>query len=125
MSVAPDTSLPTVPTVARLPDPHRPEHAVLEQALQSLRGRLDWPRAVQQAAPWRVEVRDDGVGFDATVPSRSAYGLVGMRFRVEAEGGKLLVTSTPGHGTRLVMTLPAAADRCDRWCRGGWRDASF
>ena len=54
-----------------------------------------------------VTVRDDGKGFDATVPPRSAYGLVGMRFRAEAAGGTLAVRSAPGQGTQLTLTLPA------------------
>jgi signal transduction histidine kinase len=72
------------------------------------RPRQVWITLARRDALVELTVRDDGAGFDTTLPSRSAYGLVGMRFRVEAEGGKLLVTSTPGHGTRLVMTLPAA-----------------
>jgi len=56
-----------------------------------------------------VSVRDDGVGFDTAAPPRSAYGLVGMRFRVEAEGGTLNVVSAPGQGTQLTVTLPASA----------------
>ncbi len=50
----------------------------------------------------QASVRDDGVGFDTTAPQRSAYGLVGMRFRVEAEGGTLSVVSAPGRGTLLA-----------------------
>jgi signal transduction histidine kinase len=53
-----------------------------------------------------VSVQDDGVGFDPTAAPRSAYGLVGMRFRVEAEGGTLVLVSAPGQGTRLAVTLP-------------------
>ena len=53
-----------------------------------------------------VSVRDDGVGFNPSIPPRSAYGLVGMRFRVEAEGGRLIVESAPGRGTQLTVTLP-------------------
>ncbi len=56
-----------------------------------------------------VSVRDDGVGFDTAVPARSAYGLVGMRFRVEAEHGRLDVQSAPGQGTLIRMRLPATA----------------
>jgi signal transduction histidine kinase len=56
-----------------------------------------------------VSVRDDGVGFDTAAPPRSAYGLVGMRFRVEAEGGTLNVVSAPGQGTQLTVTLPESA----------------
>jgi signal transduction histidine kinase len=54
-----------------------------------------------------VSVRDDGVGFNAQAPARSAYGLLGMRFRVEAEGGILRVQSSVGHGTHLRVWLPA------------------
>jgi nitrate/nitrite-specific signal transduction histidine kinase len=46
------------------------------------------------------------VGFDPAAASRSAYGLVGMRFRVEAAQGSLSVISAPGQGTRIVMSLP-------------------
>ena len=55
-----------------------------------------------------VSVRDDGVGFDASASSRSVYGLVGMRFRVEAEGGHLTVTSAKGQGVHLQAQLPEA-----------------
>lgn len=55
-----------------------------------------------------IGVADDGVGFDPAVPARSAYGLVGMRYRIEAEGGTLAVDAAPGGGTRLRATLRAA-----------------
>jgi signal transduction histidine kinase len=53
-----------------------------------------------------VSVRDDGVGFDTTVAPASAYGLLGMRYRVEAEAGTLTVVSSPGRGTRVQVRLP-------------------
>ena len=63
-----------------------------------------------------MSVRDDGVGFDCSRDSGSgfgklgsSFGLLGMRFRVEAEGGTLSVSSTPGQGTRVQVTLPRAA----------------
>src|SRR5450830_952469 len=56
-----------------------------------------------------VSVRDDGVGFDTTTPPRSAYGLVGMRFRVQAHGGTLAVVSAPGQGTLIQVTLPESS----------------
>jgi signal transduction histidine kinase len=56
----------------------------------------------------QVSVRDDGVGFDTTTQSTSAHGLLGMRFRVEAEGGRLTVQSAPGTGTVIRVSLPAA-----------------
>ena len=56
-----------------------------------------------------VSVRDDGVGFDRTRKVNSTFGLMGMRFRVEAEGGTLQLTTAPEQGTRLQVTLPSAA----------------
>lgn len=53
-----------------------------------------------------VSVRDDGLGFDTSVQPDSSYGLVGMRYRVEAEGGTLAVVSAPGQGTLIQMKLP-------------------
>lgn len=53
-----------------------------------------------------VSVRDDGVGFDMAAPAKSAFGLLGMRFRVESEGGKLSLVSAPGQGTLVKVTLP-------------------
>ncbi len=56
-----------------------------------------------------VSVRDDGCGFDPTAVRRSAHGLVGMRYRVEAESGRMHIESAPGQGTRLRAWLPDAA----------------
>ena len=53
-----------------------------------------------------VTVRDDGVGYDTATQPRSAYGLVGMRFRVEAEGGILTVMSSLGQGTLIQANFP-------------------
>jgi signal transduction histidine kinase len=55
-----------------------------------------------------ISVRDDGVGFDANQPTPSAYGLLGMRFRVEAAGGLMRVRSSAGGGTLISVWLPSA-----------------
>ncbi|HEY9238946.1 MAG TPA: CHASE3 domain-containing protein, partial [Burkholderiaceae bacterium] len=47
----------------------------------------------------QISVRDDGVGFDTEQPRSSAHGLLGMRYRLETEGGELSLESTPGAGT--------------------------
>ena len=57
----------------------------------------------------QLSVRDNGSGFDATAKRSSAYGLLGMRFRVEAEGGTLSVISSVGAGTRILATVALAA----------------
>ena len=53
----------------------------------------------------RVEVADDGVGFD---PSQSpvGVGLAAMRERSAALGGELKVSSEPGKGTTVRLRFP-------------------
>jgi signal transduction histidine kinase len=56
----------------------------------------------------RIEVCDDGPGFDAAAVDRAGdhLGLHGMRERVESLGGEFALESAPGCGTRVVATLP-------------------
>jgi signal transduction histidine kinase len=64
----------------------------------------------QGADGMRLEVSDNGVGFDTNAPVRpersGGWGLVGIRERVGLVGGRCIVTSRPGQGTRLVVELP-------------------
>lgn len=68
-----------------------------------------WIELSAQDGQVRVSVRDDGVGFEEGLAERSAHGLLGMRFRVEAENGQMTLTSAPGQGTHIVATLPESA----------------
>jgi signal transduction histidine kinase len=56
-----------------------------------------------------VSVRDDGIGFDPSKKPDSKYGLIGMRVRVEAEGGTLKVVSSAGNGTTVRALLPPSS----------------
>nr|MBA3292981.1 histidine kinase [Geodermatophilaceae bacterium] len=56
-----------------------------------------------------VTVTDDGHGFDADSTVYGA-GLAHMTDRADAAGGALSVTSRPGHGTTIVLTLPVPTD---------------
>lgn len=53
----------------------------------------------------RLEVVDDGVGFDPAAAT-DGYGLQGMRARIEEIGGVLHVSSGSDVGTRVVAVLP-------------------
>ncbi len=64
----------------------------------------------------RLDVVDDGVGFDAkrwktrgTTGAGGGYGLVAMRARMRELGGDLEVESAPGDGTALSASLPRVA----------------
>jgi signal transduction histidine kinase len=70
-------------------------HATQVTVQLGLRGDRAW-----------VSVEDDGQGFDAGAPCPGSHGLRGMRYRVEAVGGRLHVRSAPGRGTRIQADLP-------------------
>ena len=57
-----------------------------------------------------VRVRDDGAGFDLPPPDAPAepghIGLVSMRERAEAAGGRFSLSSTPGSGTVVDFWMP-------------------
>lgn len=62
----------------------------------------------------RLELRDDGSGFDATAPARQdAFGLESMRERARALGGRCEVRSTPGQGTVVDVRLASASEHGD------------
>ena len=56
-----------------------------------------------------ASVTDDGIGFELSKAKLGSYGLLGMRYRVEGDGGLLQVMSAQGAGTQLQATLPLGA----------------
>jgi signal transduction histidine kinase len=69
--------------------------------------------AVSVCLSWRsrsvvLEVSDAGRGFDVSAPQHG-LGLSSMRERAESVGGTLKITSAPGTGTKVRLTIPAAA----------------
>jgi CheY-like chemotaxis protein/anti-sigma regulatory factor (Ser/Thr protein kinase) len=61
----------------------------------------------------RIEVKDDGIGFDvadaAVSPvnaQSSKFGLFSIRERMKAMGGTFNVFSSPGQGTTATLSLP-------------------
>lgn len=59
----------------------------------------------------RVEVADDGTGFDVAARSTADghFGIRGMHERARRIGGDLRVESTAGRGTLVTIDLPVAA----------------
>jgi two-component system, NarL family, sensor histidine kinase LiaS len=53
-----------------------------------------------------MSVSDNGAGFDLKSPANpAAVGLSGIRERVEAIGGQMVIESFPGRGTKIGVTL--------------------
>ena len=98
-----------------------------ENAVQAGAGRVEilWDHSTTEtgAARIRIEIRDDGSGMDAETLARVTdpfytdgtkhvgrkvgLGLAFMRQTAEAVDGQLAITSEPGHGTTVVIALPA------------------
>lgn len=57
----------------------------------------------------RIEVWDNGRGFDASRLPTGSHGLRGMRFRMEALGGRMSIASSTTEGTRLTAWLPLSS----------------
>jgi signal transduction histidine kinase len=53
-----------------------------------------------------MRIRDDGRGFDPSLRVRGHFGLLTMRERAEALGGRLELQSRPGSGTELRIVIP-------------------
>ena len=66
-------------------------------------------RLKQTASELRVEVTDNGVGFDMATSGAGKHGLAGMQFRIERYGGSLSIVSAKQQGVRIVATLPLQA----------------
>jgi PAS domain S-box-containing protein len=57
----------------------------------------------------RCLIADDGIGFDSSVGSNghtTGLGLIGIRDRLAALGGTLVITATSGRGTTLDVKIP-------------------
>jgi signal transduction histidine kinase len=69
-------------------------------------------RLTQLADRLVVEIEDDGIGFvedtDRPIVARG-LGLISIRERAARLGGTFSILSAPGHGTRLVVSLPDGA----------------
>lgn len=63
-----------------------------------------WAQATETALSLRIA--DDGVGGAG---SGSGSGLIGLKDRVEALSGRLVVESEDGHGTTIGVTIPLPA----------------
>ena len=66
-----------------------------------------WLKLIHQEGMIRLEVTDDGTGFDPELRSKSVgHGLANMESRAQELGGSFVVDSQPGQGTHIRLALP-------------------
>jgi len=110
-----DCALPSTPLAAE-PDPETRRELylfckeVLHNISRHARASAVRFHLASTAHGLRIEIRDDGVGFD---PSRasSGQGLGNLRERAVALGAALLLDSQPGAGTAIQLDVPQTS----RW----------
>jgi len=58
----------------------------------------------------RLEVRDDGIGFDPPARPKGGLGMLTMTERAELIGAHCAVDAAPGGGTGVLVTIPPPAE---------------
>ena len=109
-----ELSLP--PAIELVVEHQRQLLRILHEALANVRkhARATQVRVVvEQRADHSLclQVRDDGTGFDVAAPPAAAAGRFGLKTMAERAGSigaTVVVTSRPGEGTLLEVTLPRA-----------------
>ena len=95
-------------------------YRIVQEALTNVRRHARATKvriAIGKKGDWiRCLIADNGVGFDpaSTVNSgRPGLGLLGIRERLSALGGKLRIQSAEGRGTRLEIAAPLQVEHAD------------
>ena len=97
------------------PDAEVAMFRIAQEAINNIEAHAQADRAYVRIA-WgtrdlRMEIVDNGVGFDlseVTQQARTHLGLIGMRERAESIGGSLDIWSRVGEGTRVLVDVPYA-----------------
>jgi two-component system sensor histidine kinase UhpB len=84
-------------------------YRIVQEALSNIvkhaRATQATVRLTLEAGELRMQIADNGVGFDPAQAS-AGIGLVGMRERVYAANGRIAVETGPAAGTRINIAMP-------------------
>lgn len=81
---------------------------LLLNVVKHARAKNTHVRLCREDSVVKIEVNDDGIGFDPSGDARG-FGLFSIRERLNRLGGGLEVESASGQGTRIVMTGPISS----------------
>ncbi len=70
-----------------------------------------WVQIYKRGMNVVTEIEDDGIGFDVTAlevdyANRDSLGMINLRERAILVKGKTIISSTPGAGTKVTVTVP-------------------
>ncbi|HNQ90359.1 MAG TPA: two-component regulator propeller domain-containing protein [Verrucomicrobiota bacterium] len=98
--------------------PARARHGLLMAAKEALHNTLKhsraaevWIRARLQGSVLRIEIEDNGCGFEEgarEILRGGGHGLSNMRRRIEDLGGRFRISSRPGRGTTVLLEVDLA-----------------
>lgn len=110
-----ESRIPIVCETAGRPRPL--DHEIERNLIMVVREALS--NAVRHAAPKSIrlhfnfgrreltmKVTDDGRGFNPAALANGHYGIIGMRERIQNLGGRFILDSRPGSGTRVEAAIP-------------------
>jgi len=79
---------------------------VLSNSLRHARANSTMVSLQMRDGSVRLEVRDDGVGFDQANLNGTGFGLRNIEARARELGARKEIDSTPGKGTRVTIEIP-------------------
>lgn len=86
------------------------QESMTNVARYAMASQVDVSLGLRDERLW-LEVRDNGQGFDPVeARKKKSYGLLGIQERALALGGQVEVSSAPGQGTRISVTIPLQFD---------------
>jgi signal transduction histidine kinase len=85
---------------------YRVVQEALNNAAKHSKAQQAWVTVEERAGELRVEVKDDGSGFDVAAAQGEGLGLMGMRERAEHLKGTFSLRSAPRQGTLIRVRVP-------------------
>lgn len=91
-------------------------YRVAQEALTNIRKHAQATtvtiRLTEEGRTVRLDIRDDGVGLPEGARGKTgSHGLLGMKYRADALGGRFAIGAAPGGGTLLEFEVPREVPR--------------
>ncbi len=102
---------------------------IAEEAVNNARKHAQaghiWIRLWREGELFRMDVEDDGVGFDlgaveSNYEARGSLGMVNLRERTELVSGVIRIQSVAKQGTRVSLTVPLTVGAAERLHQNGF-----